>query len=124
MTNEEIISKILTNYKTIREYFIYPTRIKNEADIILQIKQSGSIKGESLSEEAVEEEALRNLINVIVQLGAAAASGRPDNKTAVKVEVEDLDFPIYFVRKDTFYSIVKEIKSESEGIKLNWKIEY
>jgi hypothetical protein len=112
MTNEEILQKILSGNKKLTAYYTYPTRGAGE-----QIFETNNWNRGSY------DEPLKNVINLGVQLGAAVASCRVDNKTAVRVEVEGLDFPVYFRRFDGMYCISTDVSRRSgQEILISWSV--
>lgn len=100
MDNTEILQKILSGNKKLVAYYPYPARGFYET-----IAETDNWNGNQY------DEPLKNFINLCVLLGANAAGRRRiDNKTAVKMEVEGLDFPVYLRRYDGCYGIYKEAK--------------
>lgn len=115
MENNEILNKILSNYKKIVAFYPYPTGGAGESNKIVEINDHHTDERSLL---------IRNFITSTIQLGAAAGGFSNDNKIAVKVNVPELNFPIYFVKYDSSYYITKEINfSRSREIKVNWNVE-
>lgn len=114
MTNEEIIQKIKSNHKTLVAYYPYRTGGHGTEN---EIAETDNFNGKSYDED------LKNLVNLMVQLGAAAGY-RPDNKTAVELEVDGIDFPVYCYMYDGSYHITKKIDSEPGAQKIHWVIGY
>lgn len=116
MTKEEVLEKILKGYKSIVAYYPYPTGGLGTENEVIRIKHS---------DEDMQRLVYYNLITVMVQLGAASVGSRNDNKTAVKVKVDGLDFPVYFVKYDGECYITTEINiRRSQEVKAHWNVEY
>lgn len=116
MTNSEILQIILSSPKKLTAYYTYPSSSGGEL-----IFETNNWNGQKY------DEPMKNFINATIALGAAL-SGGPfiDNKTSVKVEVEGLDFPVYFRRHDGCYMICTGISTRrgSTEIPINWKLEH
>lgn len=100
MTNEQIYEIFLKNRKVITAYFPYYVTGKSLDD---RICYTSNYNGEIVDEQ------LRNIICNMILIGALNALISSDNKTAVEVNVDGLDFPIYLVRYDSHYYITKGI---------------
>lgn len=113
-TNEKVLDIILKNYKTITAFYHYPTAGCGEV-----IAETYDYNGQTYNET------LRNIINLTVHLGAVAAGRSNDNKIAVEVKVDGLDYPVYFCKKDARYCITKEINpmDKQEPIKIRYSLE-
>lgn len=108
MENNEL-EKIYKNHKTLEYYFTYST---------------GGFDRIAYTDGRNYDDALKNFVNLTVQLGASVANCHSDNKTAVKIRVQGLKFPVYCVKYDGMYYICKGInKKDEQGIKIHWNIE-
>lgn len=114
MTNEEILQTILSNYKTIVAYCAYPT-YSNSGNVIAETNDYNG---------RTHDELLRNFITLFVQLGASVAGYKLQNKSAVKVKVDGLDYFVYFRRFDKSYSITTAVKPEAPEIPIQWEVGY
>ena len=115
MENSKILKLIKTNSKSLRAYYPYPTGGNGLSNVI--VETSG------LSPKKYNHE-LKNIINLLIQLGASVAGYNNDNKTAVKINVDGLDFPIYCYKYDGKFVITKEINyNRSKEIKIHWTVE-
>lgn len=113
MTNEEIIQKIKSNHKTLVAYYPYPTGGNGVSN---EIAETDNFNGRKYDED------LKNLVNLMVQLGASVAGYRADNKTAVQLEVDGIDFPVYCYMYDGGFHITKQVWSEPGAQKIHWVI--
>lgn len=104
-------------YKRIVHYYPYPTGGDGLDNIIYEIDRSHKF-GTPFAQ------AMKNFISATIQLGASIAGGKNDNKTAVKLEVEGIDFPIYLYKYDNSCYITKAIRSEAEGYPIHWNMEF
>jgi len=113
--NEEVLDLIIKNSKSLKAFYTYPTA--GCGDVIAET---------SIHNGKEFDHNLKNLINLTVQLGAAAAGCGNDNKIAVKVIVDQLDYPVYFCKKDGRYCITKDVNAmdKQEPIKINWSLEH
>ncbi|MEI6399980.1 MAG: hypothetical protein WCO58_00460 [bacterium] len=113
MIHKEILDTILTSRKTLVEYYTYPTGTYGDS-VIAEVTK-GKLQSDPL---------LVSFIDVMIQLGAAVAGYSNDNKTAVKVYVEDFG-TVYFVKYDSDFFIVTKINqlAGSSVVKINWKVE-
>lgn len=111
---DELLELILKNYKRLVTYYPYRTGGYGLENVIASTDNHNS---------EYADQYLKNFVNLMVQLGASAAGYRNDNKTAVEVQVDGLDYPIYFYKYDGKYTITKRIDSEHEGTKINWTVE-
>lgn len=96
--NEELFNTILENDKSIDEYYPYPTSSMGEV-----IAETDNHNGRKL------DPAVKSLVSLMVRLGASLINSSPDNKTAVKVTVRGLDYPVFFCMKDNRYTISKGV---------------
>lgn len=113
MNNEELLKLIKSNFKVIVNYFPYPTYGSGD-----DIAETDNHNGKEYDQD------LKNLVNLTVQLGAAAADYRNDNKTGVELEVDGIDFPIFMYKFDGKYTITKGLRPKSTPVKIRWRIEY
>ncbi len=114
MEQKEVLIKILNSRKRLVEYYPYPTGPKGINNIIVKIDSDDTILNGTL---------LKNIISLIVQIGAVVAGCPNDNKTAVKITVEGLGFPVYFIRKDRVYYISQEIKTSAISKEIDYVID-
>lgn len=114
--DESILNTIFNNGKVITEYYVYPTGGYGE-----EIASTNNWSGNKYDYR------IKNFVDFAVQIGAAV-SGKlyPDNKTAVKIEVDGLNYPIYCYRYDGLYSITKNIVQRDgvSPIKIRWIMGY
>ena len=113
MNNKELLSHILKNRRWVTTYYPYPTGGYGTENIIVS---TDNFNGNTY------DEPLRNMVALTIKLGAIGAGCSTDNKTAVKVEVEGLDFPVYFIQYDGKYYLSKEVHCKSEEISLKERI--
>lgn len=112
MNNAEILQKILSGHKKLVAYYPYPAR-GFDGEIAATDNHNGN----------QYDELLKNFINLCIQLGAALADRKIDNKTAVKMEVEGLDFPVYLRKTNGYYGILKEaLPGDKIEIPISWNI--
>lgn len=111
--NQEILEKLYNNTKTIVAYYMYPTG-SNTNHII---------KTDNWNRNKYDVQ-LKNFVNLIVQLGAAAAGMINDNKTGVEVHVDGIDFPIFCYKHDGMFAVTKGLKQRDgrDPIKIHWRI--
>ncbi len=109
--NKILYNKILKNSKTLVAYYPYPT-----ASMGSPIAETDNHNSDFNNQE------LRNIVDLMVNLGSCVAGLRPTNKIAIEVRVEGLDFPVFFCSKDNRFTICKEIKQKDniEPIKILW----
>lgn len=110
-SNQELYQKILKNHKCLVKYYPYRTGDGGE----------NIISTNSLHKDCDYE--LKNIVDLMIGLGSALAGNTVrDNKCAVEVIVDGIDFPIYFVFFDFRYYITREIISENEGKNIHWDL--
>jgi hypothetical protein len=93
---------------------------------MLNIAGCGEVIAETYNYNGQEyNETLKNIVNLMVQLGAVAAGRSNDNKIAVEVKVDGLNYPVYFCKKDNRFCITKEINpmDRQEPIKIRYILE-
>lgn len=109
------ITALMSGYKTITAYYTYGVSGDGTDNILF------STDNHNRNEY---DEALRNFINLMIQVGAAASQSPNDNKTGVRVKVHGIDFPLYFYKYDGAYYITKSInKSKTTEKRLFWNVE-
>jgi len=102
---DDLLAKIYKNAKTLIKYYPYPTHGFN----------SGLIAETSGFNEDTDYQ-LKNFVCLMVALGATLAGYHVDNKTAVALDIEGIDYLIYACQYDGTYSLCKEVNTE--GIKI------
>jgi hypothetical protein len=110
--DQELLDKIFNNHKMLISYYPYKTGGHGDDNVVAKTDNwSGN----------QYDYAIKNFVLNIIQLGAALAGRKSgDNKTAVELRVDGIDFPIYCYYYDGLCSITKEIKSEHEPIEIHW----
>ena len=106
MNKKEILNIIYTEQKRVTHYYPYRTGAWGE-----------EIARTDIHDDNFDLE-LKNFITLIISFGAALAGRLIDNKTAVKIEINQLPYPVYAIRYDGCYRICTDIKSENDGIKI------
>lgn len=111
MTNETILAALKSNHKTLVRYFPYPTGGMGK-----QIASTNNWNGNEYDQE------LKNLVNLLVLLGASAAGKSADNKTAVEVRVEGVGPSVFCYRYDGAYHVSLGVwhKDGHEGYEINY----
>ena len=112
----DLLEKILRNEKRIVAFYSYPTGGHGSEN---EIASTSRDYGDECNHW------LRNFIEITIQLGASlAGQSRNDNKNAVELEIEDINFPIFFYQYDGTCYITSAIRSNAGATKtkINWNI--
>jgi hypothetical protein len=110
MSKEEILKAILIGDKTIKKYYRYPTGPGTTSDILFEFNYDDK-------ELSVNSLLCINLIEAYMKLGARMDNNsRTDNKTAIELKIENLDFPIYFAQYDNRFFISTSVTPRGGAI--------
>ncbi len=97
--NKELFEKIIKSQKTLVNYYPYPS------------SGHGDVIAETCDYRSNFDIGVKSIIDLMVQLGAEAADKSADNKTAVEVKVEGLDYNVFFCRKDGRYCVTTKVNA-------------